>query len=101
SEFEHVLGAEFGLMNMYLIQKIRGFTTTDLIVNGAVLFPEDLLFKVPEAELDITSATRCIAFELPTAAGFHLHRANESVLHRYYDAASSGAPRLGGRNIGD
>jgi hypothetical protein len=44
---------------------------------------------------------KCIAFELPTAAGFHLHRANESILHRYYDAVTGGNPRPTGRNIGD
>lgn len=101
SEFEHVLGAEFGVMNMYLINKIRGYNTTDLVGNGAVLFPEELAVKAPDAVPDLGYATRCIAFELATAAGFHLHRANESVMHRYYDVVAGGKPRPVGRNIGD
>jgi hypothetical protein len=42
-----------------------------------------------------------MAWELPTAAGFHLHRANESVLHCWYDSVSNGQTRPAGRNIGD
>ena len=49
----------------------------------------------------VSAATRCVAFNLPTAAGFHLHRLNESVLHRYYDAVTEGAPRPSSRNMGE
>lgn len=102
TSFETVLGAEFGaLADIYLVAKKRGFDTTDLIERGTVLFPDDLIPKVPNARLDVEQAARCIAFELPTAAGFHLHRANESVLHAYYDSVTNGAPRPSGRNIGD
>jgi hypothetical protein len=101
TEFEHVLAAELTQMNLWLVVKKRGYDTTDLIEQGWVLFPQDLLQKVPEALTDVASATRCIAFNLPTAAGFHLHRVNESVLHRYYDAVMEGIPRPEGRNMGD
>ncbi len=99
--FETVLAAELGLADMFLVSKKRGYDTFDLIEDGEVLFPDDLLKKVPETELDIKQGARCLAFELPTAAGFHFHRANESVLHRYYDASTGGKPRPSGRNIGD
>src|SRR5574340_875955 len=88
-------------MSIFLIIKQRGYDTMDLIFRGHLLFPPELSQKVPEAVEDVKQATKCIAFELPTAAGFHLHRANESVLHRYYDAVSKGAARPDGRNIGD
>jgi hypothetical protein len=101
TEFEHVLNAELGQMNIYLVSKKRGYDTQDVIHQGIVLFPDDLPTKVPESTADINQGTRCIAFELPTAAGFHLHRANEAVLHRYYDSVTNGAPRPAGRNIGD
>jgi len=101
SQFETILAAEMALSTIFLVTKKRGFDTLDLVENGQVFFPEELLLKVPETELDIKQGTRCLAFELPTAAGFHFHRANESVLHRYYDAATGGKPRPGGRNIGD
>lgn len=101
SEFEHVLAAELGMFNLWLVLKKRGYDTTDLIQQGWVLFPEDLILKVPEAKLDAAAATQCIAFNLPTAAGFHLHRMNESVLHRYYDAVTQGRPRPESRNVGE
>lgn len=101
TQFETVLAAELGLSDIYLVSKKRGYDTSDLITNGIVLFPSELVPKVPEAELDINQGARCLAFELPTAAGFHFHRANESVLHKYYDAVTKGKPRPAGRNIGD
>jgi hypothetical protein len=101
AEFEHILNAELGQANIYLVSKKRGYDTSDLILNGIVLFPGDLPTKVSEAVPDVMEGVRCLAFELPTAAGFHLHRANESVLHRYYDAVTNGAARPAGRNIGD
>jgi hypothetical protein len=100
SSFEAVLQAELGVLNLYMVQR-PGYDTSDLVENGQVLFPEELPRKVPEALGDIRQGTRCIAFELPTAAGFHFHRANESVLHRYWDAVTKGAPRPTNRNMGD
>jgi hypothetical protein len=101
SEFEHVLTAELGMVNLYLVTKKRGYDTDDLIHFGYSVFPPDLSSKVPESISDVMAGTKCIAFELPTAAGFHLHRANESVLRRYFDQVSSGAPRPERGNMGD
>jgi len=98
--FETLVAAELGLSAIYLVLKKRGYDTTDLINYGALLFPGDLIVKVPNTKLDVEQGARCLAFELPTAAGFHFHRANESVLHKYYDAVTQGKPRPTGRNIG-
>jgi hypothetical protein len=100
-EFESVLAAELSIADFYLVTRKAGYDTTQLVLNGTILFPQDLPRKVPEAVEDVVQGARCIAFELPTAAGFHLHRANESILHRYYDAVTNGAPRPVGRNMGD
>lgn len=86
TDFEAAVSSELGVSNVYLVTKKGGYDTTDLIENGQALFQAVLARKVPDAIADIEQATRCIAFELPTAAGFHLHRANESVLKGYYDA---------------
>lgn len=101
SKFETVIAAELRLMPLYVATQKGGYDMPALIENGRVCFPIDLSSKAPEAIIDIEQATRCIAFELPTAAGFHLHRANESVLHRYWDAVTGGAPRPTNRNMGD
>jgi hypothetical protein len=99
--FENVLAAELGMMPIYIVSQKAGFDTATLIDLGAKCFPTEILSRVPEAIPDLEMATRCIAFELPTASGFHLHRANESVLHKYWDAVSNGEPRPKNRNMGD
>jgi hypothetical protein len=99
--FEAVLAAEFGLMDMYVVSQKGGLSTADLIANGAAFFPISLGIKAPEAIRDAQEAARCIAYELPSGAGFHLHRANEAVLRRYYDAVTGGKPRPASRNVGD
>ena len=75
--------------------------TSTLIERGALCFPFEVIFKVPEAIPDLEQATRCLAYELPTAAGFHLHRANEAVLRKYWDAVTTNATRPPSRNMGD
>jgi hypothetical protein len=101
SAFENVLAAELGMMPIYIVSQKAGFDTATLIDLGAKCFPQEIISRVPEAIRDLEMATRCIAFELATASGFHLHRANEAVLHRYWDAVSNGANRPKSRNMGD
>lgn len=90
--FETNLAAEFAQLPTYLVAKKGGYDTSDLIENGTALFHPELSLKVPEAVSDIEQATRCIAFEVPTAAGFHLHRANEAVIKRYFNAVCGTVP---------
>jgi hypothetical protein len=99
--FESILQAELALIPLYVVMPKAGYDTTTLIESGVVCFPDDVISKVPEAVPDLNQGTRCIAFELNTAAGFHLHRANESVLRKYWDVVSSGAARPPRGNMGD
>jgi hypothetical protein len=99
--FEAVLGAELALTPLYVVQQKAGFDTGVLIEAGSRCFPDDVWTKAPDAISDLAHGTRCIAFELFTAAGFHLHRANEAVLRRYWDAITNGAPRPPSRNMAD
>ena len=98
--FVTVLGAEWSIADLFLVSKLPGYDTTDLIESGWVLFPADMRAKVPEAINDANQAGKCLAFRLPTAAGFHLHRVNETILRRYYDAETKGKPRPTQRTIG-
>lgn len=98
--FVTVLGAEWSIADLFLVSKLPGYDTTDLIESGRVLFPSDMGAKVPEAIDDANQAGKCLAFRLPTAAGFHLHRVNETVLRRYYDAETRGKTRPTQRTIG-
>lgn len=99
--FETVLNAELALMPLYVVTPKAGYDTAILVDAGSRCFPNDLAAKAPEAISDIQQATRCLAFELFTAAGFHFHRANESVLRKYWDAVSNNQPRPRSRNMGD
>lgn len=100
TDFEIVLAAEWALADLYLVSPLPGYDTTALIENANVLFPANLHAKVPETFEDANEFGRCIAFRLPTAAGFHLHRINEAVLKRYYDVVAKGKPKPRLRTIG-
>lgn len=88
SEFEAVLKAELGGASIYLVSSKNAMDTTALIEAGYLAFPNNLGELVPEALNDAMHAMSCIAFELPTAAAFHLHRVNEAVLKKYWSQLS-------------
>lgn len=49
------------------------------------LFALHVYSRLPEiAQKDFTQAGRCISFELPTAAAFHLLRGTEAILRHFY-----------------
>jgi hypothetical protein len=99
--FEAVLGAELSLLPLYVVAQKAGYDTASLIENGAVCFPAEIWIKAPDAVADLQQGTKCIAYEVFTASGFHFHRANEAVLRHYWDAVSKGKPRPASRNMGE
>jgi len=90
NEFEAVLKAELSKTGMFLVASKNAMDTLTLIEAGHEAFPLSLMDKVPEAIPDVRQAMSCIAFELPTASAFHLHRANEAVLKKYWIAHANG-----------
>lgn len=92
--------AELGTFNSYFITQKGGYDMYSLLGGGEVLFPTDLAGKVPEALIDAREAAKALAYETPTACGFHTFRVIESVLRRYYGQVTNGkaAPKV--RNIG-
>ncbi|MGH7072575.1 MAG: hypothetical protein ACREFD_00015 [Stellaceae bacterium] len=99
-EFETKFTGELHVADSYFVIQKGGLDTLRIITDATVLFPADLAAKVPLAVGDVREAGKCIAFELATAAGFHLLRAVEAVLRRYYDEVSAGKRRPKSRNIG-
>lgn len=83
-EFEAVLRAELGQMGLFLVHEKNAMNTVALVEAGDLAFPLELAAKAPAALADVKDAMRCIALELPTAAAFHLHRANEVVFKLYW-----------------
>ena len=99
-KFETLFISDLQASALYLVSPKGGFDTGALIEFGIALFSRDLGEKVPASVSDIQQAARCVAFELPTAAGFHLHRAHESVLRIYWDCVTGGKPRPEENNMG-
>ena len=74
------------------IQGVGAYTPTPkrldlkkLLDDVPALFAPSVFDTLPEiARYDLTEAGRCIAFERPTAAAFHVLRATEGVLRFYY-----------------
>lgn len=100
TKFETILISELQSIASYIVSRKGGFDTASMVDAGRVFFSADLQVKVPEAVPDLEQAMRCIAFEVPTAAGFHLHRANEAVLRVYWDNVTNGARRPRQNNMG-
>lgn len=100
TKFETILISELQSLSSYIVTKKGGFDIEAMVDAGKVFFSTDLEAKVPSAIPDLEQAMRCIAFEVPTAAGFHLHRANESVLRAYWDHVTGGEKRPKQNNMG-
>jgi hypothetical protein len=86
-EFETVLANELPGLSIYSVSQHGIYATDDLITHADYHVPVKLREAVPErAKKDIAEAGRCLAFELSTAAAFHMWRALETVMNRYHQA---------------
>lgn len=83
--FETIFRAEMGDAITYQIPE-RGIYSTPKLVNMAeqTFLPELIEFLGDKAQKDFNAAGRCLAFNLLTAAGFHVVRAVEGTLENYY-----------------
>ena len=100
-ELETILRAELSNADAYFVTRKAGYDSSLLVENAELIFPAALGLKVPYAIADIRSAGRCLAFELSTAAGFHIFRAVETVLRSYWDAVANGAKCPDVKTIGN
>jgi hypothetical protein len=99
-QFKIVLSADLSIANAYFVTQKGGFDISSLLASGENLFPPDLPAKVPEAVFDCREAGKCLAYELSTACGFHIFRAVEAILRKYYTQVSEGKAPPKVRNIG-
>lgn len=86
--FKPVFLSEISTLPLFLVMEKEGYDINLLIDDGKKLFPATLVAKAPEAVRDAMEVGKAIAFELPTAAGFHIFRVVEAVLKRYWDHIS-------------
>jgi hypothetical protein len=98
--FDMVLRTELHIADAYFVTRKAAYDTGVLISNAEKQFPDSLGLKVSESIVDVREAGKCLAFELSTAAGFHILRATESVLRSYWAAVSGGKPHPKPQTIG-
>ena len=91
--FETTLAAELREMDTFCVSSVGIFKTTALLTTPEEMFFDKASALPPETLAEIQEASRCLAFSISTAAAFHIMRAVESVLRRYYDKLSGGAAR--------
>jgi hypothetical protein len=91
TEFLSILNAELDKASVYYVAKKRIYDTNDLISQAHKLFSQSVLDVLPpNAKDDVDQAGKCLAFEVPTSAGFHILRASESVMGLYYQTLTKG-----------
>ncbi len=94
ADFEGEFDHDSREINVFSVPHRCAYSTTILIERGEDLLPPAIKNGIDAyAQHEIQEAAKCLAFGLPSAAGFHLARGVESVLRRYYDVLSGGAPR--------
>ncbi len=97
-EFETVLRNECLMMDTYFISKKGAYSTKDLVENAHFHIPQPSRSSLPDqAKLDFDQAGKCMAFDVPTAAAFHLLRATEAVIRKYYDLVVPGPKKANPR----
>lgn len=83
--FSTVLKAECETLDTYMVSQKGAYSTAVLIERAEIALPEDTRKKLDKIVItDIREAGRCLAFDLPTAVGFHILRAVESVMRTLY-----------------
>jgi hypothetical protein len=92
--------AELSNVDCYYVTQKGGYDTNLLVVNAEKMFPSDLPVKVSEAITDIREAGRCLGYEASTAAGFHILRALESVVRKYWGATAKGKTHPKNKTLG-
>jgi hypothetical protein len=96
-----LLHGELAVQSVYHIWPKRAFDTNLLIDKATALFSKEIqTWFTAEETYNIEQAGKCIALEVPTAAGFHLVRAAESVIRRYYAIVVGKEPAKKMRNWG-
>jgi hypothetical protein len=83
-DLRQTLEAELKGLNAYIISPKR-IDVERLVGDVSSLFAPGVYESLSDiCRLDLSEAGKCIAFERPTAAAFHMMRAAEEALRRYY-----------------
>ena len=101
SKLQTLLDGELSIQPIYHVWPKRAYNIEALVAEGDRLFSADVRAEFNEEEkYNIKEAGKCLAFEVPTAAAFHIFRCAESVLRRYYELVVGKLPKPKMRNWG-
>jgi hypothetical protein len=84
--FDSALSLELGRAPIFFVTPKGIYDTTRLIADAAAALEGFQDHISPGAVADTNQAGRCLAFTLPTAAGFHIARATETVIKQFVRA---------------
>jgi hypothetical protein len=99
-KFETIISAELSNSDTYWISPKGTHKTSMLLQYAHMEIPPAVLAEVPEVKFDFDEAGKCMLFDTATATGFHLLRATETVIRKYYKAVVGKEPAIKFRNWG-
>ena len=86
SGLETLLMGELAVQPVYHVWPKRAYNIEVLVSEGENIFSVEVKADLNDDErYNIREAGKCLAFEIPTAAAFHIFRCAKSVLRRYYE----------------
>ncbi|MFC2068305.1 hypothetical protein ACFLTP_04795 [Chloroflexota bacterium] len=84
-EFQTVLSEELQMLEAYHVTQKGIYDTTSLITRAENVLPMPMLNKIEQNMVtEIRESGKCLAFDCATASSFHIMRAIELIMHKYY-----------------
>ena len=94
SRLDTLLSGELAVQPVYHIWPIRAYDTERLVAEGETIFSADARKEFNEEEIyNLKEAGKCLAFQIPTAAAFHMFRCVEFLIRRYYETVVGSLPK--------
>jgi hypothetical protein len=88
-------------LNIFSVADIGTHSTTKLLQDAHLNLPEDVRKRLSDEVInDLRSAGRCLAFNISTAAGFHILRAVEPLTLQYRNKLAGASAPLKSRSWG-
>lgn len=99
-KFETIISAELSNSDTYWVSPKGTHKTSVLLQYAHLELPDSVTKEMPELKGDFDEAGRCLLFDNSTAVAFHLMRAIEIVIRKYYKQVTGAEPKAKFRNWG-
>ncbi|HYD48268.1 MAG TPA: hypothetical protein VEB21_07970 [Terriglobales bacterium] len=91
--YEAALHAELLAKPCFMAVDVGLYSVKQMAAAADAAIPGSLRgYLSPDAIVDLQEAGRCIVYDVPTAASFHIHRATESVIILYHQVVTGKPP---------